>query len=83
MYESSGPNFLRTTTWIQSEPDTFDKWRSFMTFLTNFGVTDTLCSFGLVLEGKVGKKISESSRLELLEKFLGNNFALLDTEENT
>ena len=25
----------------------------------------------------------ESSRLEFLEKFLGNNFALLDTENNT
>ena len=43
--------------------------------------TERLCSFKLVLEGKTGKKIPESSRLELLEKFLGNNFALFGAEE--
>ena len=36
-----------------------------------------------VLEGKIGKEISESSGLEFLEKFLGNNFALSDAEDNT
>ena len=83
MYESSGPQFFRTTTGIQSEPDTFDKSRSVMTFLTNFGVTEILGSFRLVLERKAGKKMSESSRLDLSEKFLGNNFVLLNAEENT
>ena len=39
-------------------------------------------SFKLVLEGKADKEIPESSRLELLEKFSGNNFALSDTEDN-
>ena len=34
-------------------------------------------------EGKTGKKIPESSRLEFLERFLGNNFVLLDAEDNT
>ena len=34
-----------------------------MTFLTIFGDTEVLCSFRLVLEGKAGKEISESSRL--------------------
>ena len=29
------------------------------------------------------KEIPESSRLEFLEKFLANNFALSDTEDNT
>ena len=53
-----------------------------MTFLTILGVTETLCSFRLVLEGKRGKEIPESSRLKLLEKFLANNFALSDTEDN-
>ena len=53
-----------------------------MTFLTIFRVTEILCSFKLVLEGKTGKEIPESSRLELLEKFSGNNFALSDTEDN-
>ena len=44
---------------------------------------EILCYFRLVLEGKTGNKMLESSRLEFLEKFLGNNFALLDTEDNT
>ena len=44
---------------------------------------DILCSFRLVLEGKVGKEIPESSRFEFLEKFLANNFALSDVEDNT
>ena len=50
-----------------------------MTFLTILGDTEILCSLKLVLEGKM---IPESSRLELLEKFSGNNFALSDTEDN-
>ena len=36
---------------------------------------EELCSFRLVLEGKTGKLMPESSRLEFLEKFLANNFA--------
>ena len=54
-----------------------------MTFLTILGVTETLCSFRLVLEGKTGKEIPESSRLEFLEKFSAKNFALSDAEDNT
>ena len=30
----------------------------------------------LVLEGKIGKEMSESSRLEFLEKFLANNYEM-------
>ena len=54
-----------------------------MTFLTVFGVTEILCSFKLVLERKTGKEIPESSRLEFLEKFSANNFALSGAEDNT
>ena len=54
-----------------------------MTFLTILGIIETLCSFRLVLEGKRGKEIPESSRLEFLEKFLANNFALSEAEDNT
>ena len=54
-----------------------------MTFLTILEVTEILCSFKLVLEGKTGKGIPESSRLEFLEKFSANNFALSDAEDNT
>ena len=42
-----------------------------------------ICSFRLVLEGKTGKEIPESSKLEFLEKLLGNNFVLSDEEDNT
>ena len=47
------------------------------------GVTEILCSFKLVLEGKPGKETPESSRLEFKEKFSANNFALSDAEGNT
>ena len=39
-----------------------------------------LASFRIVLEGKRGKEIPESSRLKILEKFLENNFALPEAE---
>ena len=54
-----------------------------MTFTTILGVTEKLCSFRFVLEGKTGKEIPESSRLEFLEKFLANNFPSSDAEDNT
>ena len=44
--------------------------------LTILGVREVLFSFRLVLKGKTGKEIPKSSRLEFLEKFLANNFAL-------
>ena len=53
-----------------------------MTFLTILGVTQISCTFRLVLEGKPGKEIPESSRLEFLQKFSANNFALSDAEDN-
>ena len=54
-----------------------------MTFLTIWEVTEIFCSFKLVLEGKAGKVIPESSRLEFIEKFSANNFALSDAEDKT
>ena len=86
MHESSHSQFFTTTTGIQSGPDAFDESRFFMTFLTILGVMEILCSFRNImyfLEGETGKEIPESSRLEFLEKFLANNFALSDTEDNT
>ena len=83
MYESSGSQFFRTTTGIQPGPDAFDESMFVMTFLNIFGVTEILCGFTLVLKGKTGKEIPESSRLEFLEKFLINNFSLLDAEDST
>ena len=80
MHESSGSQFFRTTTGVQSGPDAFDESRFNMTFLTILGVIEILCSFRLVLEGKTGKEIPESSRLEFLENFLANNFTLSEVE---
>ena len=83
IYESLGPQFLRTTTGIQSAPDTFNKLRLIMTFLVFLGVTKILCSFKLVLEVKTEKEIPESSILEFLEEFSANNFELSDAEDST
>ena len=54
-----------------------------MIFLTILGVTEILCSFIFVLEGKAGKETSKPSILEFLEKELGNNFASWDAEGKT
>ena len=83
MYESSGLQFFRITTGIQSGTHTFDESRVTMTFLTILGVMEILCSFRLVLEEKIGKEMLESSRLDFLGKLLANNFALSDAEDNT
>ena len=82
MYERSGSQFFRITTGIQSRPDAFDESRFIMTFLTIVKVTEILCSFRLVLEGKTSKGIPESSRFDFSQKFLANNFVLSDAEDN-
>ena len=81
MYESSGSEFFRTTTGIQSGLDVFDESRFIMKYYRN--ITAILCSFRLVLERKTGKGINMSSRLEFLEKLLANNFALRRAENST
>ena len=65
MYESSGLHFFRTTTGVQSGPNAFNESRFIMTFVTIFGVIE-MCSLRLVPEGKTGKEIPKSSRLEFL-----------------
>ena len=47
------------------------------------GVTEIICSFRLVLEGKTGEETTESSGLEFLKKFSASNFAYSDAEDNT
>ena len=76
--ESSGSQFLRTTTGIKSGLHAFNKSR-FVKILCD---TEMLCSFRLVLEGKTGKEIPESSRLEFLKKFLANSFDLSNAGNN-
>ena len=63
MYKGSSPQFFRTTTVISLGPGAFVESRFIMTFLTILGATEILYSFRLVLEGKVGKEIPESSKL--------------------
>ena len=53
-----------------------------MTFLTILRVTEIFHSFKLVLDGKTGKEIPESSRLGFLEKFSANKLALSGAEDN-
>ena len=76
-YESSVSQFFRTTSGIQAGPDAFEVHYDLS------GVMEILCSFILVLEGKAGKEIPESLRLEFLEKFSANNVSLSDAEDNT
>ena len=83
MCESSGSQFFRTITGVQPEPGAFEQSRFAATYLTMLGVTEILCNFRLVLEGKTSKEITNSSRLEFLETILANNFALSDAEDNT
>ena len=59
MYESSGSQFFRITTWIQSGLGAFDVSRLVTTFLTILGVTGILCNFRSDLEGKTGTEIPE------------------------
>ena len=54
-----------------------------MNFLTFLGVTEILYTFRLVLEGKMGEDISQSSTLKFLEMFSVDNVALSDAENNT
>ena len=76
-------NYLEPPLKYNQELNAFDESRIVRTFLTILGVTEILCSFRLVLEGKTGKETTKPSRLEFLEKFLANNFALSDAEDNT
>ena len=83
IYESLASQFFRTTTEIQPGINAFDKSRFVMTLLAISGVIEILCSFRLALEGKTGNKIPNLLRLEFLQKFLANSFALSETEGNT
>ena len=57
MYEGSGSQLFKTTTGIQSGPDTFDESRFVKTFLTILGITEIFCSFRLVIQRTKDKEI--------------------------
>ena len=59
MYERSASQFFRSTNGIQWGPDAFDESR----FVMQLWI---LCSFRLVLGGKAGKRVSQSSRLSII-----------------
>ena len=63
-------------------PNAFDESRFTVTDLTILEVIEILCSFRLVLEKKTGKETPDSSRFEFLEKFLANNSASPDAQDN-
>ena len=44
---------------------------------------EIFCNFRSVLEWKTGREILSSSRLEILERILVNNFSLSEAEDNT
>ena len=81
MYESSGSQFFLEPPLGYNQGKALDESRFVLTFLTIIGIKEILFSFRLVLEGKTGKEIPESSRLRFLVKFSGNHFALSDTED--
>ena len=62
MYESSDPQFFRTTNGIQSAPDDFDESRFVITFLTNLGVIEILCNF------KLFKRLFQKSISDLFKR---------------
>ena len=62
---------------------TFNKSRFIMTFFNHLGSYRNIMQFQIVLEGKTGKEIPESSKLEFLKKFSAINFALSDAKDNT
>ena len=74
----SGTQSFRTTNEKQSGPDAFDESRFVMTFLITFGVTEILCSFRLVTEGKTVRKVT----VRILREVFSKQFALWDAEEN-
>ena len=76
MHEVQAHSSLEPLLECNQDQTTFDESRFIMTFLTILGVIEIFCSFRLVLKGKIGKEIPESSRLEFLEKFFTRNFAL-------
>ena len=63
MYKSSGSEFFRTITGIQSKSDALDKSRFVITFPTILGVTEISCSPRLAPGGKTGYDIPGSSVL--------------------
>ena len=83
MYESSSSQLFRTTTGIQSGPDTFGKSMFAMTFKNHIGSYRNIMQFQISPKRENSKEIPKSSRLEFLEKFSANNFVLSDAEDNT
>ena len=73
MHESSGSQFFRNTTGIQSGTDASDESAFVMTYLTILGLPEKLCCFKLVVDGKTGKATTKSSRLQFLKRFLASN----------
>ena len=82
IFKSSGSQFFRTITKVQSGVETRTKTRSIMTFLTISGVTYIFCRFS-ILEVTTYPTLPESSVLGFSEKILTNNYSVSDAEDST
>ena len=80
MYDSLGSHFFRTTNGIQPGPDAFDESRLVMTFVTNLGVTNILCSFRWSLKEKQVKRKLPYQDLSSWKSF---HQTISDAEDNT
>ena len=70
IYESSGLQFLWTTSVAQPLPGNVDRSSLIITFFTNFWVTGVLCAFRLVPEEAVtSKDIPDPSRFDFWKSF--------------
>ena len=77
IYESSGSQPFRTTTEIQSGPDDFEE-SGWVMSLTYIGVIAILSSIRRVIpEGKAGKEIPASARLEFLKKISMKHYSFV------
>ena len=74
-----GHSFLEPPLEYNQDQTSFMNQGLLWSFLTILGVMEILCSFRLVLDGKTGKEIPESSRLAFLEDFSSNNFENWET----
>ena len=79
---------LKVQTHSSLEPLEFNRCQSVLKrlvviFVNNLRVTGILCSCRLVLEGKAGKEIPDSLRVELLEQISANNLVLSNKENNS
>ena len=79
MYESSGSQFFRTTTGMQSGPDNLDESRFVMTFLAILG---NIMQFQISSRRENRQRDTRVIKIRVSRKVLSKIFALSDAENN-